>query len=363
MVDFARRQIKKMPDPPPAVLPEDLKAKYGVDELVFMNLNENPYGPSPKAIEAVRAAAEQFNRYAEPSCLKLRRKIAQPLEIDPDQIVVGNGCDALITYFSKAYINEGDNVVVADPSFGCYDASVVPQGGVMKKVKVDEKMRYSLPDILKAIDEKTKMVIICNPNNPTATAVHKQEVADFMDKVPAHCIVLFDEAYRDFANPESYPDTLPYVKEGRNVLIMRTFSKFHGLAGQRIGYLIGTPQLVKIFKKIIETFPVNILAQKAAEAAVDDVEYAAFVRKRTLEDRNYLISELKKLGVDSTESEGNFLFVNYHRDADEVCRELLKRGFVTRPGSLWGFPEWSRISLATTEQLQKFVAALKDILK
>ncbi len=335
---------------------EEIKEKYGLNNPARLDCNENPCGPSPMAIKAMAKAIAECNYYPESSCLRLREKLAKLYGIKPDMITMGNGGDNILTCFAETYALPGDEVIIGHPSFSSYYRVFPATGSKLVLVPLKD-FCYDLDAILKSITAKTKIIVICNPNNPTSTMVNKKQMDDFMAKVPQDIIVLIDEAYGPFA-PAGFPDSLEYIRDEKNVLILRTFSKFFGLAGLRAGYLTGAEHLINTMKKYQEVFSLNFLAQIGAEAALDDEEFARLSLKTVITGRDYLTQELKALGVRVYPSAANFIFADFQRDAIDLSQKLTEKGYLIRP-----FPAtYLRITIGTMEQNTGLISALKKIL-
>jgi histidinol-phosphate aminotransferase len=318
-------------------------------------------GISPKAVAAMEKELKNCFLYPEGSSPRVRRKLAERLNVPEGQIFLATGGDHILTLVGNAFINQGDDVIIGRPSFYTYILSTLIMGGSLIKVPLTN-LTYDLDAILAAITPKTKLIFFCNPNNPTGTIVHKDKVAEFMSKVPDHCVVVFDEAYFEFISDPAYGDGVEdYVKKGANVVVLRTFSKLYGLAGLRIGYAIVAEHLAPVLGRVMPPFPVNRLAQVAAEAAMDDTEFVEAVIKTNNEGRAYLNAEFDKLGMPYAPSYGNFIFVDIGMPAPEANEALLKRGIVIRPGHQWGAETYLRVTIGTPEQNKAFIEALKAI--
>lgn len=357
---FARKNVLSLDPNLPEETLDGLKQRYGLKEIAVLNCNENPLGTSPKAAAAVREAANQVFVYPDNTSSELRAKVAKNYGITDDMVIFGNGADNILLMLAEAFLEEGDEMVVGSPSFFVYGTTTQLMGGKIVKVPVKD-YTYDLDAIRKSITEKTKIVMICNPNNPTGTIVTESEVAEFMKDIPGHCIVVFDEAYAEFIQASDFPETIKYVKEGRPVIIIRTLSKIYGMAGIRIGYAVGPQYLIDIMMRVVEPFTVNRLAQAAAAAAMDDSDFLQLTLKTTNEGKEYLIKEFSSLGIKCVPSHTNFLFVDFGRDAKEVYEKLLQKGFLIRVGGGWNLPTCARITIGTMEQNMGLVKALKEI--
>ena len=342
---------------------EEVEAEYGVKVLAKLASNENPLGISPKAVAAMEKEMKNCFLYPEGSSPRVRHKLAERLNVQEGQIFLATGGDHILTLLGNAFVNQGDEVIVGAPSFYTYTLSTLVMGGALIKVPLSD-LTYDLDAVLAAITPQTKLIFFCNPNNPTGTIVPKDKVADFMGKVPDHCVVVFDEAYFEFISDPAYGDGIEdYVKKGANVVVLRTFSKLYGLAGLRIGYAVAAEHLAPVLGRVMPPFPVNRLAQVAAEAAMDDTEFVEAVIKTNNEGRAYLNDQFDKLGLAYAPSYGNFIFVDVGIPAPKVNEELLKRGIVIRPGHQWGCETFIRVTIGTPEQNQAFINALKEIIE
>lgn len=341
---------------------EEMKKKYRVNEMHRMNANENPVMTSKKAIEAMRREVEQACMYPETGRTALRAALAKKFAVEEDMVLLGNGGDQLLIMLSEAFLNAGEEVIVPDPFFATYALGVSIIGGRLVKVPVKKDgLTMDLDAMRAAITDKTKLIFLCNPNNPTATIVHKREVEAFMQAVPEHTLVVFDEAYHEFVSDPEYPDGMDYVKAERNVAVIRTFSKVYGLAGLRVGYCIAPRAIMDILTRISPVFPVNRIAQAGALAALEDTEFLAEAKRVCQENRAYFMAQFDAMGLPYAKPEANFIFVDTGLDAVQVNEGLLRRGFAVRPGGGWGFPTYLRVSFGTREQNEAFIAALKEV--
>ena len=361
---FARAGVMDLQPYVPGKPIEEVAAEFGLTEIYKLASNENPLSMSPKSAAAVQAEIPNCHFYPEGESPIVRKKLAKHWGVAENQICFGTGGDHVLTLIGNAFINQGDEVIVGAPSFYTYNLSTWMMGGTLVKVPLDANMCYDLEAILAAVTPRTKLIFFCNPNNPTGTIVRREEVADFMARLPDHCVVVFDEAYFEFVQDQNYPDGIEeYVKTGANVIVLRTFSKIYGLAGLRIGYAIAAEHLAPVLSRVVPPFPVNRLAQAAAAAALDDTEHLQAVINNNETGRAYLNAEFAKMGLKFAESHGNFIFVDVEKSAQEVNQQLLQRGFIIRPGTGWGFPNHIRVSIGLPEANEKFIAALKEILQ
>lgn len=341
---------------------EEIMAKNGLSKIACLDSNENPNGSSPKAKEAMLAEMNNLNRYPECGSTLLRKALADYYDLDKENIIISNGGDNIITTLMNSFINEGDEIVVCKPYFFVYTVESGVLGAKIVEVEPNADLNCNFDNMLNAINDRTKLVMITNPNNPTGTVIEKQALYDFIDKVPENVLVVLDEAYAEFVEPEQYADGIDYVRAEKNVLIIRTFSKLFGLAGLRVGYALAAKPLIANMRKAIETFPVNRLAQAAAKAALNDEEFKQATIKQAKESREYLESEFTKMGLDMVNGSANFCFVNLHTDSKPVVNALADKGIFVKNGYGWGYPEYARISFGTMEENQWLVNELKAIL-
>ena len=342
---------------------DDVKREFGLTEVVKIASNENPYGCSPKARQAVidSMTGPAAALYPDGACTALREALAKKFSVTPNRLIFGCGTDEIIAMISKVYVNPGDECITAAVSFSQYAASVVSMGGTMVYSPMKEH-GFDLQDILTKITDKTKVIFIANPNNPTGTMHTAEEQAAFMAKVPPHILVAMDEAYSEFVDDPNYPDTVAMLDTYPNMLYMKTFSKAYGLASLRVGYAIGQPDVIELFEKIRGPFNVSVQAQAAAAAALYDLDFLKQTAEGNIAVRNYLYAEFDKLGLAYIPTQANFLMVDIKKDSAKAFTDLMKLGYVIRPGVAFGMPTFLRVSLGTLEQMQGFIQALQTIL-
>lgn len=343
---------------------EEVQREYGLTDVIKLASNENPLGPSPKVVAALEAALLGLNFYPDAQAYSLSRAIAARHEVAPDMVRIGNGADGLIRELCVSYLNDDDEVLTSVASFPVYDISTAVMRARMVKTPLKD-LRFDLNALAAAITERTKLIFLCNPNNPTGNIVTADEVAEFMSRVPGHVIVAFDEAYYEFVDSPEYPDSLAYVKSGHypNVVVLRTFSKAYGIAGIRLGYGIAQPALLAPMRASTESFPVNRLAQIAGLAALKDNEFMARTIAVNAAGRTYLYQEFQRLGLAYTVSHTNFVLLHIGPRANDVFQKLLERGIIVRPCTAYQLPEYLRITVGAPAQNERFVKALEDILK
>ncbi|MAH35612.1 MAG: histidinol-phosphate transaminase [Verrucomicrobiota bacterium] len=358
--EFANPQLRDLIPYEPGKPIEDVARELGLDpdNVIKLASNENPLGPSPKAIEAMKSLASDVHVYPDGGGWKLRNAIAEKFSLSMDNIVLGNGSNEIIEFVGHSFLKPGDQVIVAEHAFVVYKLMATLFGADTVEVK-DPNFVHDLEAMAAAVTSKTRQIFIANPNNPTGTLVKQEEIDRFMDAVPEDVIVIFDEAYYEFL--DSPPDTLKYIREGRNVIVMRTFSKIQGLAGLRIGYGITTPGLASILQKTRQPFNANLLAQEAALAALADEEHQEKTKEITDEGRELLQNEFEKMGIEFVTSYANFVLIKVG-DGDAVFEKMLQKGVIVRAMRGYKLPEWIRVSIGTKDENMKFLELLRSII-
>lgn len=343
---------------------DEVKRELGLERVVKLASNENPLGPSPKAVAAVQAAASKMHIYPDGAAHDLRTALSRKFGIATNQIIVGNGSDELIHLLGLVLLDEDSEMMMGDPSFSRYDAAAHLAPAKLVKVALDGNYRHDLPAMAKAVTGKTRLIWVANPNNPTGTVVRKADVDAFLNDIPEDVVVVLDEAYFEFAaDLPDFPDSLDYIKAGRpNVVGLRTFSKAYGLAGIRVGYGFAPFAIADAIERAREPFDVNSLAQVAAVAALEDDEHI----QRTVETNRRGLASLagafEAVGAKPMESFANFVFADLGRPARPVFDALLRRGVITRPGDVLGNPNCLRVSVGTDEEMEIFVNELKAVM-
>jgi len=342
---------------------EEVQREYGLEDVIKLASNENPLGTSPKALVALEKVLPRLNFYPDGQSHYLRHAIAGYLMVELEQVAVGNGADGLIMQTCLAYLDEDSEVIVSRSSFPVYDIYTHVMRATL--VKTDLKNHgLDLETMAQAINDRTKLIFVGNPYNPTGTIVTAAEVGDFMEKVPDHVLVVFDEAYYELVASDEYPDTLEYIRAGRdNVMIMRTFSKVYGLAGIRLGYAVADSDVLAPLNRVKEPFAVNRLAQAAGIAALED---EAFLEKSVAANhagRLFLYGEFDRLGLQYVESHTNFILVEIGPQAATVQQRLLEKGVIVRPCDGYDLPNCLRITVGRQAQNARLVEALGGVLQ
>jgi histidinol-phosphate aminotransferase len=340
---------------------EELERELGIHDAIKLASNENPLAPSDRVQQAVIAALSHLNRYPDGSGFYLRQAIAKKHGFMPDQIMLGNGSIDLIELIVRAFMRPGDEAVVPHPSFVVYPMIVQAVGGIRVMVMLRD-YRLDLEAMARAITSQTKVVFIANPNNPTATMVTADEVEHFMARVPERTIVVFDEAYIEFALGPDFPETLSYVRQGRKVIVLRTFSKAASLAGLRVGYSVADADAIALMNRIRQPFNVNSLGQAAALAALDDDTHVVECVRMNEAGKAYLYEEFRNLGVKYVPSRANFILVDVGHSAAEIYQKLLHEGVIVRPLTPFGMETALRITVGTPDENRRLVKGLRVVL-
>lgn len=339
----------------------ELERELGLTSTIKLASNENPLGPSPKVARALRAQLSQINRYPDGSAHDLTRALAAKLDVPPEAILLGNGSNEAIDIAVRTFLRPGEEVVSAAGAFVVYQLATQAAGGTNVVVPMRDHT-HDLPAMAAACTTRTRLVFVANPNNPTGTWVTEREVERFLAALPEETIAVFDEAYCEYFGRRSYPDTLRRVRAGAPVFCLRTFSKAYGIAGLRIGYLVGPPAHVAEMNKVREPFNTNHLAQVAALAALADERHLRRVVRLNRKERERLAAALAALGLEVVPSEANFLLVGLRRDGAAVYQALLQRGVIARPVANYGYPRHLRVTVGLPEENDRFLAALQEVL-
>ena len=356
---FVSDEIEALVPYPPGKPIEEVERELGIKGSIKLASNENPLGPSPKAVDAVSKALKNLHRYPDGGCYYLKEKLAKRLAVKPENLIIGNGSNEIIELVVKTFLRPGEEAVMGNPSFAVYPLVVPVAGG--KPVLVPLKnLTHDLDAMADAITEKTKIVFIANPNNPTGTMNTKAQLDKFIGRLPDDIILVLDEAYYEFVTSKDFPNSFEYLKEGKNVVILRTFSKIYGLAGLRIGYGIAPEKLVFYMNKVRQPFNVNSLAQIAAMAAMDDEEHLKKSQKNNKEGLEYLFNELKAMGIEYVTTQANFFLIKVGK-GKEIYDALLRQGVIVRPMASYGLGEYIRVTVGTAEENKRFVEAIRKV--
>lgn len=359
--DLIRPTVKRIVPYSPGKSSAEVMRELGIEKVTKLASNENPIGPSPRVVEALCAAASEVHIYPDPECVELSAALGTHLGVDPAQVVIGRGSDEIIHLLGLAFLGEGDNIVFASPYFTLYPYTAQLMGAEERAVPHRE-FRHDLEAMADAIDERTRLLFICNPYNPTGTIVTADEVERLMVRVPDTCIVVFDEAYVEYVRDPQFPDALAYVRADRRCAVLRTFSKVYALAGLRVGYGVAPPDIVSALKRVREPFNVSSVAQTAALAALADQEHVARCVAVNTEGIAYLQEQFETMGLRYVPTQANFIFVDVGMDSVECFDALMRRGVTVRTGEVFGLPSFIRVTVGAPEHNEHFVTALREVL-
>ena len=339
---------------------EEIKRQFGLKEVIKLASNENPLGPSPMAVEALKKNISRVNRYPDSHGFYLKRKLARCLGLEPSNVVLGNGSDELIDIIIKTFVEDDEHIVTADGTFLEYEIISKVKGRIVITVPL-KYFKYDLEGMKRRIGKKTKVVFISNPNNPTGTYVTKYELQDFMKDLPDNVVLILDEAYDTFIDVEDFPNSTSYIRN-KNVIVLKTFSKAYGLAGLRVGYALARAEFSSYMEIARQPFNVNLLAQEAAMAALDDKKFLKRTRKVILEGKEYISGVLARLGIAYVPSVANFIMVDVGRDGVAVFKEMLRYGVIVRDMRQYGFKNFIRVTIGTKKENERFIRVLKKVL-
>lgn len=336
---------------------EELQRELGISNSIKLASNENPLGPSPEAMKTIKDSFSDLNRYPDGAGYYLKNALSERLSIRPEELILGNGSNELLDIAARTYLQVGDEAVMASPSFVVYGMAVQSVGGRSIQVPLKD-YRHDLEAMADAITPKTKMVFIANPNNPTGTINTKDEFDILMERITDAMLVVVDEAYYEYVSAPDYADSMKHFRAGRNILILRTFSKIYGLAGLRMGYGIARKEILTDMNRLREPFNTNSLAQKAALAALNDKAHVANSRKTNDEGREYLYRQLSSLGISYVPTEANFIYILI-KDSIAVNNGLMKKGVIIRPMG----PKAIRVTIGLPEENKRFIEALQEVIR
>ncbi len=340
---------------------EEVQRELGIGEPAKLASNENPIGPSPKALEAIRAVLGELHRYPDGSSWTLRHKIAAKHKVSPEQIFMGSGSCEILNLLVYLFLRPGMNAVIAEHSFVIYQLAIAASGGAAKVVPLREDYVFDLDAMAAAIDERTALVFLGNPNNPTGRIYRKAEWRRFLERVPERVVIVADEAYFEFVRDPDYPDSLQDHNGRRLLVTLRTFSKIFGLAGLRVGYAVAREDIVRLLNNVRQPFNITSLGQVAVEAGMDDDEHVARTLEVNARGMAYLERELRRIGRVFLPSQANFILVDVG-EGRVVYEKLLREGVIVRPMNGYGLPRHVRVSVGLPEENRRLVAALERVL-
>ncbi len=348
---------------PPGKPIEELEREYGISGSIKLASNENPLGPSPKAVEAIVAATSKLNRYPDGSGFYLRKRLAEKHRLPFDSILLGNGSNEIIELVIRAFMSPGDEVMMPEPSFLLYKLVVQWMGGRAAPIPLKEDWGIDLDKMAEAVTAKTKVIFLTNPNNPTGKVISKTDFEAFLSRVPQSAAVVLDEAYIEFNTNPDTPLGFDYINgQSPAVIVLRTFSKAYGLAGLRIGFGAMDPEIAGFLNRVRQPFNTGSLAQAAALAAIDDDEFLSRSRQTTWSGLQFLYKEIEKMGLRHIPSEANFFLIEVPCEAKELYEAMLRRGVIIRSMASYGMKRFIRVNVGLPEENIRFIGALKEVL-
>ncbi len=355
--------IAKIVPYPPGKPIEELEREYGISGSIKLASNENPLGPSPKAVEAIVAATSKLNRYPDGSGFYLRKRLAEKHRLPFDSILLGNGSNEIIELVIRAFMSPGDEVMMPEPSFLLYKLVVQWMGGMPVPVPLKQDWGIDLDKMAEAVSAKTKVIFLTNPNNPTGKVISKADFEAFLSRVPQSAAVVLDEAYIEFNTNPDTPLGFDYISgQSPAVIVLRTFSKAYGLAGLRIGFGAMDPEIAGFLNRVRQPFNTGSLAQAAALAAIDDDEFLSRSRQTTWSGLQFLYKEIEKMGLRHIPSEANFFLIEVPCEAKELYEAMLRRGVIIRSMASYGMERFIRVNVGLPEENIRFIGALKEVL-
>jgi len=352
--------ISRMPEYIPGRTIEEIRKEYGLKEVCKLASNENLFGPHPDVIKKICENLGDIKYYPDGECREIRKKLAGKYNIDSSSIIMGNGTDQIIEMICDSFIEPGDNVVIADPTFLIYEKSTLKCSGNVIKVPLKE-FRQDVEKMVYSVNDKTKILFFTIPHNPTGTNISRSELDFIMENTREDLLVVLDEAYSEYISDEEKVDTIDYLSRYNNLVVLRTFSKIYGLAGLRIGYGISGNSIISALNKVRLPFNVNSIAQKAAAAALENESYVEEIKAKIEEEKKYFYDVLASNGIGFVRSYANFILINSGENSDMVVEELLKNGFIVRPGKNLGIPGYIRVTIALPDVNKKFLMIFTKI--
>ncbi len=339
----------------------EIKEKYNIKEPIKLASNENPYGPSPEVKKVIAEESARVAEYPASKATELREALANFYELSQEMVFTGNGTDEIIGLLVELFNGADDEIIYPDPSFAKYKLYIQSKNANGVAVPLDDDLRLDLDGMAAEINDKTGMIFICDPNNPTGTMQQGDKIRKLIDEVPDDVLVVLDQAYHEYMTSGDYYQGLDELTERPNLLILRTFSKAYGLAGLRVGYGLGSAEIVHYLDQIRDTFNCNRIAQRAAIAALGDQQHIQMSRAKNQQEREYLYQELDQAGIDYVQSEANFLLIAVPGDSREAAAELESKGVIVKPGAPLGVPGMLRVTIGSREENEILIEKIKEL--
>lgn len=361
MKRLTRKEIEKLVPYPPGKPIEELERELGITGSIKLASNENPIGPSPLAVKAILENIGRLNRYPDGSSYYLKEKLSLKFGLPMECIITGNGSNELIELIIRTFLFEGDEVIQPSPTFLVYEKVINSAGGSLVSIPLKD-FRIDTREILRSIGPGTKIVFINNPNNPTGTAIYKEEMTSFLRNVPPDVVVVLDEAYIEFAMDKNIANGLDLLNEHSRLIILRTFSKLYGLAGLRIGYGFSSPEIIDYMDRVRQPFNSNMLAQAAAVEALDDTEFTARTLELVRDGLKYLFRNLDEMGLEYLPTQTNFFLIKVPSGGNNIYELMLREGVIIRSMDSYGLKDYIRINAGLPEENERFIKSLKKVL-
>lgn len=357
-----KKQLVGLPSYKPGKPIEEVKKEYGLEKVIKLASNENPFGASKKAQEAIRQLATETAIYPDGYAAALRSKIAEFFGVSEEQLIFGNGSDEIIQILCRAFLTPETNTVTANPTFSQYKLNATIEGAEIREISLKDGV-HDLDAMIEAIDDNTRIVWVCNPNNPSGTYVGKEAFRSFLEKVPSDVLVVSDEAYYEYVTADDFPETIPLVEKYPNLIVLRTFSKAYGLAALRVGFGVGQKELIAQLDPARPPFNTTAFAHAAAIAALDDQAFIKDCFEKNKEGIKQYVAFCEKYNLDYYPTQTNFLLINFNRSGDEVFQYLLERGYIVRSGEALGFPTYVRITVGSQEENEGLIRELARMIE
>ncbi|MFC5714231.1 histidinol-phosphate transaminase [Thalassorhabdus alkalitolerans] len=358
----AKKQVLGLTPYKPGKPIQEVKEELGLDEIIKLASNENPFGPSPKAKEAMVAASSSPEIYPDGYAARVREAVAKELGVEKEQLIFGAGSDEVILMLCRTFLTPETNTVMAAPTFSQYKHNAIVEGTEIREVPLTDGV-HDLDAMLKEIDEETRIVWVCNPNNPSGTYNNEEDFLRFLKQVPKDVLVVSDEAYIEYVTAEDYPNTIELLDDYPNLMVLRTFSKAYGLAALRIGFGVASRELIRTVDPVRPPFNTTVMAHEAAIAALQDKDYVRECHEKNKQGLKEFTAFCKEEGLYYYPSQANFLLINTGISGDVVFDSMLKKGFILRSGEALGFPNCVRITVGDQEQNRKCMKALKETIE
>ncbi|MEK8088338.1 histidinol-phosphate transaminase [Thermithiobacillus plumbiphilus] len=340
---------------------ETLEREYGVSNAIKLASNENPLGPSPRALEALARVRADLARYPDGAAFSLKTALARHLDLTPEQFIIGNGSNEILELVTRAFVTPENEVIFSEHAFAVY--AIMTQA-VGSRARVARALEYGhdLDAMAALVNDRTRLVFVANPNNPTGTLLDAASLENFLEGVPAHVLVVLDEAYFEYVTAADHPDGTRWLARFPNLLVARTFSKIYGLAGLRVGYAMGNPQLISLLERVRQPFNVNAAALSAAEAALEDDTHLQRSRELNTQGMAQILDGIRKLNLSALPSAGNFLAIDLGQTAAPIYEGLLRQGVIVRPVANYGMPDFLRVTIGLPDENARFLRALEQVL-